>query len=209
MNKIREKFVFGFAIFASFFGAGNLILPPMLGYKAGEDWWLVGMGFLLSATVFPMLALLGYARLQGTMIDFGRKVSSKFAMVFSVGIYLMIPILPCPRTAAVSHEIAIKPYFGTSAILTSFVYFTLVFLFVINRGKVIEFLGKFLTPVIGIILLAIIILGILGPENQMITGNFEFSIIFTSAGIPPLSLLPETPSISSISINFSLKKSDC
>ncbi|UCE92935.1 MAG: branched-chain amino acid transport system II carrier protein [Flavobacteriaceae bacterium] len=177
MNKIKEKFVFGFAIFASFFGAGNLILPPMLGFKSGEDWWLVGMGFLLSATVFPMLALLGYARLQGTMIDFGRKVSSRFAMVFSVGIYLMIPILPCPRTAAVTHEIAIKPYFGTSAILTSFVYFTLVFLFVINRGKVIEFLGKFLTPIIGIILLAIIVLGILGPENHMMTGSFDSPLI--------------------------------
>jgi LIVCS family branched-chain amino acid:cation transporter len=177
MNRIKEKFIFGFAIFASFFGAGNLILPPMLGFKAGEDWWLVGTGFLLSATVFPLLALLGYARLQGTMIDFGRKVSAKFALVFSVGIYLMIPILPCPRTAAVTHEIAIQPYFGTSAILTSFIYFTLVFLFVINRGKVIEFLGKFLTPIIGIILLTIIIMGILGPENRMIMESFETPMI--------------------------------
>lgn len=177
MNSIREKFIFGFAIFASFFGAGNLILPPMLGFKAGEDWGLVGAGFLLSATVFPMLALLGYARLQGTMIDFGRKVSTRFALVFSVGIYLMIPILPCPRTAAVTHEIAIKPYFETSPLLTSFVYFSLVFVFVINRGKVIEFLGKFLTPVIGMILLTIIILGILGPANTMVMSSYEKPII--------------------------------
>ena len=177
MNRIKEKFIFGFAIFASFFGAGNLILPPMLGFKAGEDWWLVGIGFLLSATVFPLLALLGYARLQGTMIDFGKKVSTRFAVLFSVGIYLMIPILPTPRTAAVTHEIAIRPYFESSALLTSFVYFFLVFLFVINRGRVIEFLGKFLTPIIGVILFAIILMGILGPANSITTGSFESPMI--------------------------------
>ncbi|WKK66411.1 branched-chain amino acid transport system II carrier protein [Lutimonas zeaxanthinifaciens] len=177
MKQIKEKFIFGFAIFASFFGAGNLILPPMLGFKAGEDWWLVGIGFLLSATIFPMLALLGYARLQGNMIDFGKKVSTRFAFVFSVAIYLMIPILPTPRTAAVTHEIAIQPYFESSALLTSFVYFLLVFLFVINRGKVIEFLGKFLTPIIGLILLAVILMGILGPENKMMMDGFESPMI--------------------------------
>ncbi len=65
MNRTKETFVLGFAIFASFFGAGNLILPPMIGFNAGPDWWLVSIGFLSSTTVIPLLALLGFARLQG------------------------------------------------------------------------------------------------------------------------------------------------
>ncbi|NNK39527.1 MAG: hypothetical protein HKP45_02610, partial [Winogradskyella sp.] len=30
MTKTKQTFIFGFALFAGFFGAGNLILPPML-----------------------------------------------------------------------------------------------------------------------------------------------------------------------------------
>ena len=76
MNKTKEAFILGFAIFAAFFGAGNLILPPMLGFKSGADWWLVTLGFVSSAVVIPLLALLAHARLQGTMMDFGKKVST-------------------------------------------------------------------------------------------------------------------------------------
>ena len=177
MKRTRETLILGFAIFASFFGAGNLIIPPMLGFKAGNDWWLVSAGFLLSATVIPLLALLGHAKLQGTMVDFGKKVSSRFAVVFSFCIYVMIIILPAPRTAAVTHEIAIQPYFEVSSLLTSTVYFSLVFLFVINRGRVIGFLGRFLTPIIGIILLLIIGLGSFSNVEGIYEGAYTTPLI--------------------------------
>ena len=177
MNKTKETFVLGFAIFAGFFGAGNLILPPMLGFKAGSDWWLVALGFLTSATVIPLLALIGHSRLQGTMIDFGRKVSDRFGLIFSICIYLIAIILPTPRTAAVTYEMAIQPFFGSSSLVSSTIYFTLVFLFVINRGKVIDFLGKFLTPIIGIILLAIIALGVFGSPIEFRAGIYDAPFI--------------------------------
>ncbi len=177
MNRTKETFVLGFAIFAGFFGAGNLILPPMLGFKAGPDWWLVVIGFLLSATVIPLLALLGHAKLQGTMIDFGRKVSARFGLVFSICIYIIAIVLPTPRTAAVTYEMAIQPYFGTSSLISSTIYFSLVFLFVINRGKVIDFLGKFLTPTIGLILLAIIMLGVFGSPPEIQAGIYDAPVI--------------------------------
>ncbi len=151
--------MFGFAIFAAFFGAGNLILPPYLGLLAGSDWLPVMLGFALSSTVIPLLALLGHARMQGTMMDFGNKVSPLFSLVFCICIYILVIALPCPRTAAVTHEMAIAPFFGSSALATSTVYFTLAFFFAINRGKVLEVLGKYLTPIIGLILLAIIGIG--------------------------------------------------
>ena len=172
MNKTREAFILGFAIFAAFFGAGNLILPPMLGFKSGADWWLVALGFISSAVVIPLLALLAHARLQGTMMDFGKKVSYKFSLVFSICVYIIAVLLACPRTAAVTHEMAIQPYFNTNALLTSSIYFALVFLFAINRGKVMDMLGKYLTPIIGVILLGIIIMGIFGPANSMLSSQY-------------------------------------
>lgn len=172
MTKAKETFIFGFAIFASFFGAGNLILPPMLGYNAGPDWWLVSFGFLTSATIIPLLALLGFARIRGSIMDFSHKVSAQFSLIFSICVYAIAIVLACPRTAAVTHEMAIQPYFQSSSLLTSSIYFSLVFLFAVNRGKVMEILGKYLSPVIGIILLIIIGIGIFAPEQTMLNGNF-------------------------------------
>ena len=177
MNRTKETFILGFAIFAGFFGAGNLILPPMLGFKAGSDYWIVAIGFLLSATVIPLLALFGHAKLQGTMIDFGRKVSHKFGLVFSICVYIIAITLPCPRTAAVTHEMAIQPYFGSSSWLTSSIYFLLVFLFAVNRGKVIDFLGKFLTPIIVVILVAIIAIGSLENIDAIHSGTYATPLI--------------------------------
>ena len=177
MNKTKETFIFGFAIFAAFFGAGNLILPPMLGYNSGPDWWLVALGFITSATIIPLLALFAHARLQGTMLDFGNKVSPLFSLIFSLCVYAIAIALACPRTAAVTHEMAIQPFFGTSSLLTSSIYFGLVFLFVMNRNNVLQILGKYLTPFIVLILLAIIVVGIFSPVGEMIPSTFQSPII--------------------------------
>lgn len=173
MNKTKETFVFGFALFAGFFGAGNLILPPMLGFKSGADWWMVAIGFVTSATLIPLLAILAHAKLQGTMFDFGKKVSSSFSLVFCFCLILITVALPCPRTAAVAHEMAIAPLFGTSAWVTSLVYFSLVFVFVMNRNKVLQIIGKYLTPIIVLILLTIIVIGVEMPLSEMNLSKFD------------------------------------
>ncbi|MBN4057880.1 branched-chain amino acid transport system II carrier protein [Olleya sp. AH-315-K02] len=177
MNKTKETFVFGFAIFAAFFGAGNLILPPMLGFNSGPDWWLVALGFMTSATIIPLLALFAHAKLQGTMLDFGNKVSPLFSLIFCICVYAIAIALPAPRTAAVTHEMAIFPFFGTSALLTSSIYFGLVFVFVMNRNNVLQILGKYLTPFIVLILLAIIVVGIFSPAEEMNPSSFQTPII--------------------------------
>lgn len=167
MKKSKLTFVFGFALFAGFFGAGNLILPPLLGFKSGSNWWLVAIGFLTTATLIPLLALFGHAKLQGTILDFGNKVSPFFSLVYSFCILLITISLPCPRTAAVTHEMSIQPYFDISSLLTSTIFFLLVLLFVIKRSKALDVLGKFLTPLIILILFVIIVFGIFGPTQEM------------------------------------------
>lgn len=177
MNKTKQTFVFGFALFAGFFGAGNLILPPLLGFNSGPDWWIVALGFIISATVIPLLALFGHAKLQGTMLEFGNKVSPLFSLVFCLCIYSLIIALPGPRTAAVTHEMSIAPFFDTSPLLTSIIYFSLAFLFVMNRNNALEILGKYLTPMIVLILVVIIIIGIFSPSAPMNTSSFEAPLV--------------------------------
>ena len=45
MNRKKEVLILGFALFAMFFGAGNLIFPPSLGIEMGKDWLVAGIGF--------------------------------------------------------------------------------------------------------------------------------------------------------------------
>lgn len=178
MNKTKETLVTAFALFSLFFGAGNLILPPLLGFKSGDFWWLVTLGFCISAICIPIMGIFAHARLQGTLYDFGKKVSPKFALVFALLIYAIAAGLPSPRTASVTHEIAIQPYFDTPYILTSIIYFALVFVFVMNRSKILDILGKFLTPAIIFILLLII--GITTFSYPMDFGDTVFPNPFTA-----------------------------
>lgn len=160
MNKKKEIWIAGFALFSLFFGAGNLILPPTLGVKSGLDWWIVVIGFVLTAVTIPILAIFAHAKLQGTLYDFGKKVSPFFSTVYCLLIYIIAIAIPSPRTASVTHEMAIHPFFGTSPLLTSSIYFLLVFIFAVNRSKIISLIGKFLTPIIVLILLVIIVIAI-------------------------------------------------
>jgi len=177
MNKTKDVFIVGFALFSMFFGAGNLILPPFLGSQAGPDWLLVTIGFIITAVIIPILGILAYAKLQGTMLDFGKKVSPLFSFVYCFLVYLISVILPAPRTASVTHEMAIAPFFGSSALITSTIYFIIVFVFVINRTKIINLIGKFFTPLIVIILLSIICIGLFSSPNDVTPSLFKTPLI--------------------------------
>ena len=158
MFKKKEILVTAFALFSLFFGAGNLILPPLLGFKSGNQWLIVTIGFCLSAMVIPILGILAHAKLQGTLMDFGKKVSPTFSLIYSFFIYAIAIALPSPRTASVTHEMAVQPYWDISPWFTSSIYFGLVFVFAMNRSKIMNILGKILTP--AIILILIFVIGI-------------------------------------------------
>ena len=166
INK-KSLTVTAFALFSLFFGAGNLVLPPLLGFRSGDLWWLVTLGFCISGALIPILGIIAHAKLQGTLFDFAKKVSPTFSVVYCYLIYAIAIALPSPRTASVTHEMAIQPFWDSSSLLTSLVYFILVFVFAINRSKVLDALGKLLTPGILIILVVIMV-------TAIFTLNFDF-----------------------------------
>ncbi|WP_178986554.1 branched-chain amino acid transport system II carrier protein [Winogradskyella helgolandensis] len=173
----KELLITSFGMFSLFFGAGNLLIPPLLGYNAGDDWFWVTIGFMITAVVIPILGILAHARLQGTLFDFGKKVSPTFSLIYCILIYVIAVAIPSPRTAAATHEIAIFPAFGTSSTLTSAIYFALVLLFVLNRSKILGLIGKFLTPFIVLMLLAVIGIGLFSTAFN--TGGSQFKTPFS------------------------------
>ncbi len=183
MNKTKQTFIVVFALFSLFFGAGNLILPPFLGAQFGSNWYLVVFGFALTAVVIPILGVFAHAKLQGTMFDFGKKVSPLFSSIYCILMYGIAVAIPAPRTASVTHEMAIEPFFDSPALLTSCIYFTLVFLFVMNRSRLLSLIGKYLTPLIVIILLVIIVLGIYDGSSESVSATVSSPFAVITSGI--------------------------
>ncbi|GGD22758.1 branched-chain amino acid transport system II carrier protein [Hyunsoonleella pacifica] len=177
MKKTKALLVTSFALFSLFFGAGNLLLPPFLGYNAGDNWFWVSVGFILTAVCVPILGIYTHSKLQGTLYDFGKKVSPKFSLLYCVIIYLIAISIPSPRTAAATFEIAIAPYFSIDSLLMSIVYFLLVLVFVLNRSKILTLIGRYLTPIIVLALLCVIIISLFKSTSETNTSSYNFSLL--------------------------------
>lgn len=166
MNKQRKDIlVVGFALFAMFFGAGNLIFPPLLGVQAGDAFPIVSIGFLLAGVGLPLLGVIATAKAGGRIEHLAGKVSPGFAALLGTVIILCIgPLFAIPRTAATTFEVGVLPMFPTSpAWLTSLIFFAVTLYFVINPSKVIDHVGKYLTPLLLAVLAIMIVRALTNP----------------------------------------------
>ena len=150
----RDQLLVGFTLFSMFFGAGNLIFPPQLGAQAGVDTWLAMAGLAVSAVFLPILGVIAVVR-AGSLTELASRVHPAFATVFTVLIYLSIgPCLAIPRTASTSFEMAVPPFLpsGTPTMWFQFGYsllfFAAAFLVALQPEKLTGRLGKFLCPVL-------------------------------------------------------------
>ena len=75
-SRTKDIFVLGFAMFAIFFGAGNLIFPPSIGISTGEDvvWGIAGM--TLTGIIFPMLAMYAVVNMGTDFYDLSYHINS-------------------------------------------------------------------------------------------------------------------------------------
>ena len=179
MNRKKEVLILGFALFAMFFGAGNLIFPPSLGIDMGKDWLVAGIGFLLTGVGLPLLGVLAFTKV-GRLEDFSVKISSRFNTLYCTALVFVIgPLFAIPRTGSTTFEMGVLPSFPNVnplvlSIITSIAFFGITLILVIKESKITDIIGKFLTPVILIILAAIAFLGITGnigtPVDKQISG---------------------------------------
>ena len=154
-------FVTALALFSMFFGAGNLIFPPMLAVQAGDNFWPAIIGFLGTGALLPVLAVIAIALSGANVRDLARRAGAVFGLIFPILAYLSIgAFYALPRTGAVSMETAITPLFGLDSFAASAV-FNIVFFGVAlalswNPNTIMEKLGKFLTPALVILLVVMI-----------------------------------------------------
>lgn len=164
--KMKDIVVIGFALFAMFFGAGNLVFPPYLGVLDGTKWFIGFVAFLFADGGLALLGVIAMTRTGGDLDALYGRAGKKIGLVIGTASILCIgPFLAIPRTAATTFEIGIQPVFGTgvSPIIFSIIFFAITLFLTIRPSKVVDIVGQFLTPALLICLAVLIVKGIVSP----------------------------------------------
>ncbi|MFO7867616.1 MAG: branched-chain amino acid transport system II carrier protein [Candidatus Aminicenantes bacterium] len=172
-KKTKDILVVGFALFAMFFGAGNLIFPPYMGFLSGSSWAVALLGFLITGIGMPLLGIIAAARAGGTVEHLAGRVGPRFARGLSIVILLAIgPLLAIPRTAATTFEMGVRPNLPWApSALSALVFFSITLYFALNQSKVVDKIAKILTPFLLTTLVIIIFKGIFFPLAPLTEGG--------------------------------------
>ncbi|WJY90262.1 branched-chain amino acid transport system II carrier protein [Corynebacterium confusum] len=177
-------------LFSMFFGAGNLIFPPMVGVSSGTNFWPAVLGFLAAGVLLPVLAVVAVSLSGRSVRDLGAHGGAWFGVVFSAMAYLAIgAFYALPRTGAVSMETAITPLLGWEGTAANGIFNAVFFLIALalswKPNSIMDTLGKFLTPALVALLALLIILATTAnprtpgvptedySSSPMVTGLFE------------------------------------
>ncbi len=166
-------------LFAFFLGAGNIIFPPLAGQLAGDHLMPAMFGFLLTAVGLPLITIVAIAVAGGSWDHLTQDLPKKAAVLMAALIFIIIgPAFAAPRTGLVAYEMAVKPFFldASQAHLTSFsiLFFAVAMIFAWFQGRLIDLIGKVLTPVLflGLIVLAIAVF--IDPQGEMMGAHGEY-----------------------------------
>lgn len=178
----------GVMLFALFFGAGNLIFPASMGQNSGYNVWYAAVGFVISGVGLPLMGLItvNYSGLS-TVRELLNKVDSRFSLFFATLAYLCIgPLYVLPRCGAVSYEIAVRPLLNVNGSFSVMAVYQVLFFAIsvwlaITPQLVIDRIGKFMTPVLLLILTMMIIKSVIVPMGPLADPTTKYGTAITAA----------------------------
>lgn len=179
----RESLLVGSLMFGLFFGAGNLIFPIFMGRMAGSEMWIANLGFLITGVGIPVLGLIAVALSKNdNMQDLATPVCRAYGTFFTTLLYLSIgPFFASPRTGTVAFEVGVRPFLADSQASMGLCIFTILFFgavlfFSLRPGRILDWIGKYLTPaflvVLGILLAAVVFSPMGNPSDFPAQGNY-------------------------------------
>lgn len=173
-----DGFLIGSALFSMFFGAGNMIFPPYLGFKAGNEWLLGFISYFIADIGLALIAVFALIKTSSNS-ELLKPLGKMPAFVLMFSVFMCIgPLITIPRTAATTYELAIAPLGANfSTILFYIIFFTIVFLLCYNKSAVVDIVGKFLTPLLFLGLVFLIVLGIINGVGNIDTASRSQNIV--------------------------------
>lgn len=159
-------------MFSIFFGAGNLIFPPIIGKQAGTNVVTTMLFFSITAIIFPILGVVAVAKSNG-LRNLANRVDPIFSIIFTIATYLAIgPALAMPRAGTLPFEIAISPYIpanvskGLILFIYTTVFFGVVYWLSLSPNKLLERISKITSPIFLVLILMLFVGTFLKPIGE-------------------------------------------
>lgn len=170
----QSNVLIGSLLFGLFFGAGNLIFPVQMGQQAGSHTLQATIGFLITGVGLPLLGVIATAISESeSLFDMAKPVNRIYSILFTCMLYLTIgPLFAIPRTATVAFEVGLNPfiaerYLQVGLIVFSLTFFLVTLYFSLRPGRILDWVGRYLTPVFVMLLSILIIATYVNPMGQV------------------------------------------
>ena len=169
----QSNVLIGALLFGLFFGAGNLIFPVQMGQLAGKNTFQATIGFLITGVGLPLLGVIATALAQSeSLYDLAKSINRTYSILFTCMLYLTIgPLFAIPRTATVAFEVGLNPfipekYMQMGLFVFSLIFFAITLYFSLRPGRILDWVGRYLTPTFLVLLSILIIATLLKPMGK-------------------------------------------
>lgn len=165
---ITSILTYSFAIFAMFFGSGNLVFPLQIGNTSGSSWLGGFIGLLLTGIFLPFLGLFVIKLNQGNVARFfggaGRfaQLTLPFFILSLLGAFGVVP-----RCITVAHGGLSYVMPELSLIAFSTIFSIAMFLLCLKESAMIKILGKWMSPILLLFLAALLLAGIIKAPHDL------------------------------------------
>jgi LIVCS family branched-chain amino acid:cation transporter len=164
----------GLALFAMFFGAGNIIYPLALGAQGGDHILYVTLAFLVSGIGLPFLGLFATSLYNGDYWSFFSRLGKVPAFLLIAFLILFIgPLCATPRTETIAFQ-TLQPFLPSglsSPYVFSALYCLAIFCLTYRHTKIVDLIGYFLSPIKLVLFAVLIVAGLLTTQDIFANKN--------------------------------------
>lgn len=185
-----ELVTLGLAIFSMLFGAGNLIYPLSVGMFSGDANFIGIIGFLITAVCLPLIGIISMILFNGNYEAFFHRLGTKTGdFIIFLCLLIIGPMIAMPRIVTLSHTI-MAPFMPTaflqdthstlSSFIFALIFLGITFLFTYRESRIVDVLGRVVSPLLLVSLGCIIIKGILYSQGAAPAIHTNMHIFLTN-----------------------------
>jgi LIVCS family branched-chain amino acid:cation transporter len=177
MNK-NYILTYGFAIFAMFFGSGNLVFPIAVGYQSSGAWLAGFCGLFVTAVALPFLGLFAIKILKGNYINFfaqGGSLAKIILPFFTLSLLGSFAVVP--RCIVVAYGGANFVSQDLSLLVFSLCFSIITYFACLKEKLIVSLIGKFMSPLMFVLLIGLIVAGMYQADPKTTDPELSRSFI--------------------------------